>query len=113
MNVFYAAFADPQIGVARRFWSKNIISGAPWSNGSGYASPQMDAVIEEIQTEQDTAKRMDAIHRMQVIAQQDVPSITLAELKFFRIYSKHLKNVNTTPSGVYDALNDVVIQPGT
>ncbi|PLZ02161.1 ABC transporter substrate-binding protein [Burkholderia sp. WAC0059] len=107
MNVFYAAFADPQIGVIRRFWSKNIISGAAWSNGSGYASPEMDRVIETIQNEQDPQKRTQAIYRMQVIAQRDLPSISLAELKFFRIYARSLQGVNTTPIGVYASLDDV------
>jgi len=109
MNVFYAAFADPQIGVIRRFWSKNIISGAAWSNGSGYTSPEMDHVIETIQAEQDPEKRTQAIHQLQVIAQRDLPSISLAELKFFRIYSRSLQNVNTTPIGVYASLDEVNI----
>ncbi|MDR5836038.1 ABC transporter substrate-binding protein [Caballeronia sp. LZ034LL] len=107
MNAFYAAFADPQIGVVRRYWSKNIIAGAAWSNGSGYASPEMDQVIETIQNEQDPQKRTQAIHQLQVIAQRDVPSINLGELKFFRIYSRRLQNVNTTPIGVYASLGDV------
>jgi peptide/nickel transport system substrate-binding protein len=111
MNAFYAAFADPQIGVVRRYWSKNIIAGAAWSNGSGYASPEMDQVIETIQNEQDPQKRTQAIHQLQVIAQRDVPSINLGELKFFRIYSKRLQNVNTTPIGVYASLGDVGLSP--
>ncbi|MDR5781075.1 ABC transporter substrate-binding protein [Caballeronia sp. LZ065] len=107
MSAFYAAFADPQIGVVRRYWSKNIIEGAAWSNGSGYASPEMDQVIETIQNEQDPQKRTQAIHQLQVIAQRDVPSINLGELQFFRIYSKRLHNVNTTPIGVYASLGNV------
>ena len=107
MNVFYAAFADPQIGVIRRFWSKNIISGAPWSNGSGYTSPEMDAIVETIQTAQDPEQRTQAIHQLQVLAQRDLPSISLAELKFFRIYSRTLQNVNTTPIGAYASLDSV------
>jgi len=42
-----------------------------------------------------------------VLAQRDLPSISLAELKFFRIYSRNLQNVNTTPIGVYASLNSV------
>jgi peptide/nickel transport system substrate-binding protein len=107
MSAFYAAFADPQIGVIRRYWSKNIIVGAAWSNGSGYTSAEMDTVIETIQSEQDPQRRTQAIHQLQVIAQRDVPSINLGELKFFRIYAKRLENVNTTPIGVYASLDDV------
>ena len=112
MNVFYAAFADPQIGVHRRFWSKNIIAGAPWSNGTGYSSPEMDSNIEATQVEQDPAKRDFLIKQMQVIAQRDLPSITLAELKFFRIYSSKLQGINTTPIGAYASLAEVSFNAG-
>ncbi|SDV46500.1 ABC transporter substrate-binding protein [Chitinasiproducens palmae] len=110
MNVFYAAFADPQIGVHRRFWSKAIIKGAPWSNGSGYTSAEMDSIIEATHAEVDVAKRQALIHRMQALAQKDLPSISLLELKFFRLYSKRLEGVNVTPIGVYASLGDVSVR---
>ncbi|KAF1042664.1 MAG: Periplasmic dipeptide transport protein [Herbaspirillum frisingense] len=106
MNSFYAAFADPQIGVHRRFWTKAIIPGAAWSNGSGYSSPEMDAIIEATHAEVDPAKRQKLIHQMQQLAQKDLPSISLLELKFFRLYSKRLQGINVTPIGVYASLAD-------
>jgi len=110
MNVFYAAFADPQIGVHRRFWSKAIIKGAAWSNGGGYSSPEMDGIIEAIHAEVDQGKRQKLIYQMQALAQKDLPSISLLELKFFRLYSKQLQGVNTTPIGVYASLADVAFK---
>ena len=80
LNSFYAAFPDLQIGVHRRFWSQAIKTGTPWSNASGYAKPEMDAIIDAIQTEGDASRRVSLIHQLQRLAQADLPSITLLEL---------------------------------
>ena len=106
-NSFYAAFSDPQIGVQRRFWSKAIKKGTPWGNGSGYANAEMDQIIEAIQTEGDPAARTQLIHRMQQKAQNDLPSLTLLELKFFRVFSSRLGGIDVGPDGGYQSLAPV------
>jgi len=106
LNSFYAAFPDPQIGVIRRFWSQAIKKGTPWSNGSGYSTPAMDAVIDGILTEGDVEKRRAHIHRLQQIAQADLPSITLLELHPYRVFSARLKGVNVNPDGGWQSLKD-------
>ena len=65
---------DPTIGVQRVFWSKNIRKGVPYSNGSGYTSAEMDALLEAAQTERDPQKRRDTFHRMQTVAMTDLRS---------------------------------------
>ena len=50
-SMWYSAYPDPQIGVTRRFWSKNIKPGTPSSNASSYSNPKMDSMIEDIQEE--------------------------------------------------------------
>lgn len=53
------------------------------------ADPEIDAVIERIQTEGDVGKRN---------AQVKLPSITLLELTFFRVYSSRLSGIDSPPS---------------
>ena len=103
-NSFYAAFSDPQIGVQRRFWSKAIKKGTPWGNGSGYADPEMDGIIEAMDAAPDAAERTQLVHRLQQKAQADLPSITLLELKFFRVFSSRLAGIDTGPTGGYQSL---------
>jgi peptide/nickel transport system substrate-binding protein len=67
---WYSAFADPQLGVTRRFWSKQIKPGSTSSNASGYATPEMDHAIEGLVSEADPIKRKPFIDAMQLIAQQ-------------------------------------------
>ena len=103
-NSFYAAFSDPQIGVQRRFWSKAIKKGTPWGNGSGYADPEMDGIIEAMDAAPEAAERTQLVHRLQQKAQADLPSITLLELKFFRVFSSRLAGIDTGPTGGYQSL---------
>jgi peptide/nickel transport system substrate-binding protein len=107
LNSFYAAFPDPQIGVHRRFWSEAIKTGTPWSNASGYSKPETDAIINGIQTEGDVARRTELIHQLQRVAQTDLPSITLLELRPFRVFSARLEGVNVNPDGAGASLKGV------
>jgi peptide/nickel transport system substrate-binding protein len=107
LNSFYAAFPDPQIGVHRRFSSEAIKTGTPWSNASGYSKPETDALIGAIQSEGDTARRTALIHQLQQVAQTDLPSITLLELRPLRVFSARLKGVNVNPDGGGASLKEV------
>jgi peptide/nickel transport system substrate-binding protein len=109
-SMWYSAYPDPQIGVTRRFWSKNIKQGVPSSNASSYSNPQMDKIIEGIQEEGDVAKRKVLIDQLQEFVQTEVPSINLLELKFFGFYSNKLQGLRKGPMLFYSTLADVSLQ---
>ncbi|MFF7710957.1 ABC transporter substrate-binding protein [Pseudomonas sp. NPDC007930] len=110
VSQWYSAYPDPQIGVTRRFWSKNIKPGTPSSNNSGYANPEMDRIIEGIQEEGDVAKRKLLIDQMQALVQTDVPSVNLLELKFFGFYSSQLQGLRKGPLLFYSSLADAWLE---
>ncbi len=87
-----SALPDPTLGIQRVYWSKNIIKGAPFSNGSGYSNPEMDKVLEDAANEPDQEKRKQLFYRMQEIAQTDLPVIDLFVLQRTTVYDKKLKN---------------------
>jgi peptide/nickel transport system substrate-binding protein len=87
-----SALPDPTLGIQRVYWSKNIIKGAPFSNGSGYSNPEMDQVLEAAQNEIDPEKRKQLFYRMQQIAQTDLPVIDLFVIQRTTVYDKKLKN---------------------
>jgi peptide/nickel transport system substrate-binding protein len=89
---------DPQIGIEQHYWSKAASNGTPWFNASGYASPEMDRVIEAAQTETDPAKRRDLYVQLQKIAQRDLSLINLFEFRWFGVWAKNLRNVTDTAS---------------
>ncbi|MGF6573723.1 peptide/nickel transport system substrate-binding protein [Paraburkholderia sp. GAS333] len=109
-SMWYSAYPDPQIGVTRRFWSKNIKQGVPSSNASSYSNPQMDRIIEGIQEEGDVAKRKVLIDQLQEFVQNEVPSINLLELKFFGFYSSRLQGLRKGPMLFYSTLADAYLQ---
>ncbi|MBD1551271.1 ABC transporter substrate-binding protein [Pseudomonas typographi] len=111
VSQWYSAYPDPQIGVTRRFWSKNIKPGTPSSNNSGYSNPEMDRIIEGIQEEGDVAKRKLLIDQMQELVQTDVPSVNLLELKFFGFYSSKLQGLRKGPLLFYSSLADAWLEP--
>ncbi|WP_414439572.1 ABC transporter substrate-binding protein [Burkholderia sp. 22PA0106] len=110
-SMWYSAYPDPQIGVTRRFWSKNIKQGVPSSNASSYSNPEMDRIIEGIQDEGDVARRQVWIDRLQDFVQAEVPSINLLELKFFGFYSAQLQGLRKGPMLFYSSLADVRLKP--
>jgi peptide/nickel transport system substrate-binding protein len=109
-SMWYSAYPDPQIGVTRRFWSKNIKQGVPSSNASSYSNPQMDKIIEGIQEEGDVAKRKVLIDQLQQFVQTEVPSINLLELKFFGFYSSKIAGLREGPMLFYSTLADAWLQ---
>lgn len=107
---WYSAYPDPQIGVTRRFWSKNIKPGTPSSNSSGYSNPEMDRIIEGIQEEGEVEKRKQFIWQMQELVQTDVASVNLLELKFYGFYAKKLQGLRKGPMLFYSSLADAWLE---
>lgn len=103
----FSAYMDPQLGLIRQFWSKAIAAGTPWTNASGYASPEMDRVIEQAGLEADSKKRVELFHRLQRLAQTDLPILTLFEVNNFTIYSSKLTGISNAPDGALSSLKNV------
>lgn len=88
-----ANWPDPQLGVEQHFWSKSESKGTPWLNASGYASPEMDAALEDAQTQIDPAKRQADYFKVQQLAQRDLSQIVQFEFRWFGIWDRQVRNV--------------------
>lgn len=95
---------DPSIGVQRFFWSKNIIKGVPFSNGSGYSNPEVDRLLEEAQVEVDESKRAEKYHRFQQIVVDELPQIPVGNISWFTIQNKKVTGADQTPFGAHGNL---------
>jgi peptide/nickel transport system substrate-binding protein len=93
--------SDPTIGVQRMYWSRNITKGVPYSNGSGYASPEMDALLEAGQNEVDVAKRREIFNKMQVLAMTDLSIIPIINVDHVTVYNKRVKGLTDDIEGVF------------
>ncbi|NTA13958.1 ABC transporter substrate-binding protein [Agrobacterium tumefaciens] len=105
-----AGLGDPQIGIDRVIWSKAILKDIPWSNGSGYSSPDMDRLIEAAHVASTEGERVALYKKIQFLAQTDIPTFTLAENRQFTIASKRLHGLGTGSIAVYDSLKDAWLE---
>lgn len=78
---------DPQVGVARLFWSKNIRPGVPFSNVTPYDDPAIDAAIEQSLVEVDPVKRKEQWSVVQKLAQEKLQILYLLEARYFTIFN--------------------------
>lgn len=106
-----AGFGDPQIGTDRVYWSKTILKGIPWSNASGYNSPEMDALIEGAHNASSEAQRVDIYKKVQRLAQIDLPSFTLMENRPWTVSSRKLHGLKVGSDACYDSLSSAWLEP--
>lgn len=94
----------------RRYWTRTISKGVPWSNGTGYSNPELDKIIEASFTENDPQKRRELLVQFQKIAQDDLPSINLLELQHFSVVSTRVHGLSTFPDGYAKSFRDVWLE---
>ena len=102
---------DPTLGVQRWYWSKNIARGVPWSNGSGYANPELDQLMEAAAVEGDPARRRALIDQWQAFLQEEVPILDLVELDWITVSSTRLHKTTAQGDGLYASLADAWLAP--
>jgi peptide/nickel transport system substrate-binding protein len=101
---------DPTIGVQRMYWSKNILKGSPFTNGSGFSNPKVDALLEMAQVETDPAKREAVWHDFQRLAMTELPIVPLLQLDMTTILNKRVKNLVYGGLGIYDTFANVYLE---
>ena len=107
MTTFYlSATDDPTLGLQRFWWSKNIQKGAPFTNASGYNSPEMDAILEAAARQPDPAQRTELFHRFQRLAMQDLNIIPLVDLDGATLADRRVHDHTTGGYGVRTSLAD-------
>ena len=102
--------ADPTLGVQRQTWSKAINRNVPFGNVSQYANPEVDALWEAAQTENDPAKRNRIFHKLQELLVADSPIIWLMEMDLVAVQNKRVQDLITSPLGLRGGLYDTWIK---
>jgi peptide/nickel transport system substrate-binding protein len=79
------------------------------ANRSFYASPQVDALIDQARREPDQTVRKQLYAQLQMILAADVPSINLWYFDNVMVHSKRVQNLTLNPSGNYDFLKTAAL----
>ncbi|MDR2625316.1 MAG: ABC transporter substrate-binding protein [Zoogloeaceae bacterium] len=102
---------DPTLGVQRIFWTQNIRKGVPWTNGSGYSNPKLDAIMEQAAREPDEVKRKAQIKEWQQIVQEDVPILELIEPVWITVATARFKKRALQGDGLFSSWADAWLEP--
>lgn len=101
---------DPQVGVQRLYWSKNIIPGVAFSNGTSYSNPKVDELLEAAAVSLDHADRVEKWMKIQEIVMNEVPNIAIAMPKWMTIARSPLKDHTTGAEGFEGSFSKAYIE---
>ncbi|MXN17885.1 ABC transporter substrate-binding protein [Pseudooceanicola sp. GBMRC 2024] len=90
---------DPQVGVQRLYWSKNIIKGVGFSNGTGYSNPDVDSWLEAAAVSNDQAERVELWKKVQKKVMEDVPSFPLVMAAWQTLANTRVADHTTNAEG--------------
>jgi peptide/nickel transport system substrate-binding protein len=88
-------FYDPAVGIQRLYWSKNFKPGVPFTNGSRYANPEVDRLLEAAAVEADPEKRRKLFDNFQNVVVEDLPTLDLVTPSVITVYGRRVKNLET------------------
>lgn len=95
---------DPTVGVQRLYWSKNFKPGIPFTNGSGYVSDKVDALLEAAAVEVDPDKRLEQFTEFQRQVIEDLPDINVVSSPDLTLYDKRVADHTTGAEGIAGGL---------
>ncbi len=95
---------DPTVGVQRLYWSKNFKPGVPFSNGSAYSNPKVDALLEAAAIEVDPQKRVEQWREIQGILVEDLPALDIVSQPELTIYNKRITDHTLGGEGIAGSL---------
>ncbi len=81
-------------------------------NRGRYENPRVDALIELARKEADVEKRKSAYSELQKIIADELPYISLWYLKTTCVYNRRLSNLELSPAGHFDFLQNLTISGG-
>lgn len=98
---FLFNLADPAIGVHRGLHSNAIKQGTPFVNASRWSNKAADDLMDRATTETQPQKRAALYQQLGKLVAEEVPNIYVIDLNYPAVINKQLKDVITSPLGVY------------
>ncbi len=83
---------DPEIGV-RRYYHSTAITGAPFTNGAGYNSPEVDQLFDQAAQVLDQSERAVFYEQAQEQIAEDLPYLWLLETVSVRAHTEDCKDL--------------------
>lgn len=97
---------DPVIGFHRLYDSRNANRSLLWTNVSGYADPETDALLQQAMRSDDAARK-DIYARIQERLVRDDPGLWIAEAELFLLLSPRVAHAESLVQGLLSPLDEV------
>lgn len=108
-NNWIQTLADPVIGVHRLYHTNAIRPGVVFVNGSRWASPRTDQLMDMATIEPNPAKRGALYKELQQLVVEAAPLVWVHELQFVTVYNKQFKDLIVSPLGLYAPFDRVYL----
>jgi peptide/nickel transport system substrate-binding protein len=103
-------FFDPTVGIQRLYWSKNFKPGVPFTNGSKYANPEVDRLLEAAAVEIEPVKRRKLFDQFQTLVVEDLPTLDLVTPSVITIYDKRVRNLQVGAEHLWSNGADIYLE---
>ena len=103
---------DPVIGFHRLYDSHNANRSLLWTNVSGYADPETDALLQQAMRSDDAARK-DLYARIQERLVRDAPGLWIAEGELFLLLSPRVAHAESLVQGLLSPLDQVACSERT
>jgi len=97
-------WGDPVIGVHRTYLSTNRV-GAIWTNNTGYANSEVDALFEKAGQANDRSERIALYNEAQTIIADEVPIHFLSTSPFWQALNPRVQN---PPVGIWGTMSPML-----
>lgn len=100
---------DPVIGFHRLYDSRNANRSLLWTNVSGYADPETDALLQQAMRSDDAARK-DLYARIQERLVRDDPGLWIAEGELSLLLSPRVAHAESLVQGLLSPLDEVAVE---
>src|SRR5690606_7635016 len=106
---FLYQFGHPAQGVARNYYSDNIVKGTHAGNNEAYVNPKAAELFTKAADAVDQKDAAQAYSEVQKILADDVPLLWMFDMQNTTVYRDKVKNLVRSAIGLNEPMDDVWI----
>jgi peptide/nickel transport system substrate-binding protein len=99
--------SEPVPATTQYYTSDGIKKGVPFRNASGFHTDEVDALVEKIKIETDSAKRKELVAEFQKIITREANNLPLLELETITMASSKVQNHSNDPNYLAASWHDI------
>lgn len=103
--------SEPVVWTTQNYSADGIKKGVPFRNASGFHTPEVDALVEQIRVETDPVQRKALVVEFQKVISLEAPLLPLVELESMTVASTRVQNHSDDPNFLAASWHDLWLAP--